>query len=253
MDYLVFRLYGPLASWGEIAVGETRRSALYPGRSALLGLLGAALGIRREDEKAQQALAGGYQFGCKLLNSGSLLRDYHTTQVPDSVGKQAYRTRRDELITGAERLGTILSSRDYRCDSKLLVAIQATAQAPHSLAELAEALRRPKFQLSLGRKACVLAAPVMPEPVQADDLKSALDSYPHTQLLAREWDDQRWLPGNEAIYTWEGEHHALSAVEDLSTAQQLSRYDQPVSRRRWQFAPASHWYWQAPQQKETAV
>ena len=44
-DYLLLRLYGPLASWGEIAVGESRHSAVQPSRSALLGLLGAALGI----------------------------------------------------------------------------------------------------------------------------------------------------------------------------------------------------------------
>jgi CRISPR system Cascade subunit CasD len=49
MEYLLFRLYGPLASWGEIAVGESRHTATYPGKSALLGLLAAALGIRRDD------------------------------------------------------------------------------------------------------------------------------------------------------------------------------------------------------------
>jgi len=253
VDYLVFRLYGPLASWGEIAVGETRRSALYPGRSALLGLLGAALGIRRDDDKAQQALAAGYQFGCKLLNSGSLLRDYHTTQVPDSAGKQIYRTRRDELVTGVDRLGTILSSREYRCDCKLLVAVWTDEGAPYSLAELAQALRRPKFQLSLGRKACVLAAPVMPEVNPAVDLKTALDSYPHGQLLERSWDDQRWLPADDAIYIWEGDRAALSDQEDLASAQQILRHDQPVSRRRWQFAPVHHWYWQAlPKAEEVA-
>ena len=50
MDILVFRLYGPMASWGEIAVGENRHTANYPSKSALLGLLGAALGIERDDE-----------------------------------------------------------------------------------------------------------------------------------------------------------------------------------------------------------
>ncbi|MGL4603678.1 MAG: CRISPR-associated protein Cas5, partial [Iodobacter sp.] len=54
--YLVFRLYGAMASFGEIAVGELRHSAAYPSRSALLGLLGAALGIARSNEAGQQAL-----------------------------------------------------------------------------------------------------------------------------------------------------------------------------------------------------
>jgi len=70
-DYLVFQLYGPLASWGDIAVGETRPSALTPSRSAILGLLAAALGLKRPDtakseperedwEQAHAALAQGY-------------------------------------------------------------------------------------------------------------------------------------------------------------------------------------------------
>jgi CRISPR system Cascade subunit CasD len=36
MEYLLFRLYGPMASWGEIAVGEMRHSEVKPSKSALL-------------------------------------------------------------------------------------------------------------------------------------------------------------------------------------------------------------------------
>ena len=39
-----------MASWGEIAVGENRHTASYPSKSAIIGLLGAALGIKRDDE-----------------------------------------------------------------------------------------------------------------------------------------------------------------------------------------------------------
>ncbi|MCV6614557.1 MAG: CRISPR-associated protein Cas5, partial [Cellvibrionaceae bacterium] len=52
MDYLVFRLYGAMASWGQPAVGETRHSGTYPSKSAVTGLLGAALGIKRSQEQA---------------------------------------------------------------------------------------------------------------------------------------------------------------------------------------------------------
>ena len=45
-ELLVFRLFGPLASWGEIAVGQVRPSAVRPTRSALLGLLaGGVVGV----------------------------------------------------------------------------------------------------------------------------------------------------------------------------------------------------------------
>lgn len=32
--YLIFQLQGPMASWGEIAVGEVRHTRALPGRSA---------------------------------------------------------------------------------------------------------------------------------------------------------------------------------------------------------------------------
>lgn len=166
MEYLLFRLYGPLASWGEIAVGESRHTAVYPSKSALLGLLAAALGIRRDEEERQLALATGYKFAVKVISVGSLLKDYHTTQVPDSVGGYWYRTRRDELVIGKERLGTILSSREYRCDALYLVAVKALEGAPHPLSELQAHLLKPNFHLYLGRKSCPLSIPLAPVVLQ---------------------------------------------------------------------------------------
>lgn len=55
-QYLVFQLHGPMASWGVDAPGEVRHSHELPSRSALLGLLAAALGIRRDEEERLSAL-----------------------------------------------------------------------------------------------------------------------------------------------------------------------------------------------------
>lgn len=257
MEYILFRLYGPLASWGEIAVGETRHTAVYPGKSALLGLLAAALGIRRDEEERQAALAGGYRFAVKVISAGHPMRDYHTTQAPDSVGKFVYRTRRDELVVGKARLGTILSSREYRCDALSLVAIVAEDNAPYSLHEIRDALLKPRFHLYLGRKSCPVAAPLNPLIRPAAGFGQALDEYPFGALfiskyllrkaeketlegallsdnplltgLTRE-DEYVFKYGNHpARYYWEGE------AGDLSSQQILTRHDQPLSRARWQF------------------
>ena len=250
MNYLVFRLYGPMASWGEIAVGESRHTAVYPGKSALLGLLGAALGIDREDDDAQQSLNSGYRLAVKLLSSGQLLKDYHTAQAPDSVGKFQYRTRRDELVAGKDRLGTVLSSREYRTDSQAIVAVAQTDTAQWSLDELLQALQKPKFHLYLGRKSCPLAAPLNAQIVEADNFRTALDLYQPEALLINqpEWfQDHRFLP-EDAIcrYFWEGtvvQFSDNSEDFDASQVQQLTRHDQPLSRRRWQFQPRleNHW------------
>lgn len=45
--FLTATLYAPTGSFGDIAVGERRGTERRPTRSALLGLLGASLGIER--------------------------------------------------------------------------------------------------------------------------------------------------------------------------------------------------------------
>jgi len=263
MEYLLFRLYGPLASWGEIAVGESRHSAVYPGKSALLGLLAAALGIRRDEEARQAAIAAGYRFAVKVISTGHPLRDYHTTQAPDAVGKFVYRTRRDELVTGKERLGTILSSREYRCDALSLVAVVAENDAPYTLQEIRAALLQPRFHLYLGRKSCPLAAPLNPLIRTATGFGEVLDNFPYGPLFISNYllkkaekqlpeggqlcaspvladlsgeDNYVFALGKQtARYYWEGNARDLRPDDNL-TIQTLTRHDQPLSRSRWQFA-----------------
>lgn len=249
MDYLLFRLYGPMASWGDIAVGEMRPSLAKPTRSALLGLLGAALGLERQDER-QQVLSQGYRFAVKLPQTGSLMRDYHTAQAPDSAGKFRYRTRRDELVIGRARLGTVLSSREYLTDAQALVAVQAEPEAPWSLQQLADALQRPRFHLYLGRKSCPLGAPLAPQVEQAHGFRAALDGYQPGGLSRLESRQQaRWLPESQQPgYYWEGRVEDFDTPGerfDPNTVQQLTRHDQPLSRQRWQFATRQEYYWLA--------
>jgi CRISPR system Cascade subunit CasD len=244
-DYLLLRLYGPLASWGEIAVGESRHSAVHPSRSALLGLLGAALGIERADESGQQALAKGYRFGIKLECVGSPLRDYHTVQVGVAPRKFQFRSRRQELA--ADKVETILSEREYRCDSLALVAVEALPDAPADLDGLAQALRQPRFPLYLGRKSCPLALPLLPRRVAAATLKEALDGARMPSLLAlldwgeprQDWPnklDRRFFRSNQARYYWEDDMQA-----GMPHGFERTRHDQPLSRSRWQFAPRREW------------
>ncbi|WP_225547982.1 type I-E CRISPR-associated protein Cas5/CasD [Chromobacterium violaceum] len=239
-EYLVFRLYGPMASWGELAVGEQRVSADHPSRSALLGLLGAALGLRRDDDAGQQALSRSYRFGVKLVAAGMPLRDYHTVQWPDIPKKFAYRTRRQE-VRDKEKLNTILTSREYRSDSLSVVAVEAAPDAPHGLSALADALRAPGFLPYLGRKSCPLALPLDPRLGGFDTLKQALDSRDDEPLVAWgqcEDDEPHGVDidldkDRQARYFWD----EAMADPGMKDTLQLTRHDQPLSRRRWQFEP----------------
>ena len=189
-DYLIFQLYGPLASWGDIAVGETRPSSFAPSKSAVLGLVAASLGLRRPDttpdegerrrlEDAHAALAEGYGMAVKLTQPGLPLTDYHTVQVPSSGSgrnKKVFATRRDELTRAPRQdLITILSRRDYRQDAYAAVALWARDRAPCPLEALRARFLEPEFVLYLGRKSCPPALPLNPEIVSSACVEEALD------------------------------------------------------------------------------
>lgn len=232
MRYLIFRLYAPLASWGDVAVGEVRPSANYPSQSGLLGLLAAALGLQRGDEDAHMALREGYGFVVGMLAPGRLLRDYHTAQVPGraNLKKRPHRTRRDELSLPKDELNTILSTRDYRQDAVSLVALWEKPGAPHPLSTLQAALAQPKFTLYLGRKACPPALPLCPRVLEAENARAAFElaAFPSEVGLTHDKDGKA-LPLKQLIW-------GDDAVMDIPATLSVPRKDQLLSRRRWQFA-----------------
>lgn len=236
-DYLLFRLYGPMSSWGDIAVGEFRPSFAYPSKSAVLGLVAAALGIRRDDETAHLAMARTYGFAVRVDEAGSPIRDYHTAQVPpagSSRQKKTFATRKDELAVPREELGTILSSRDYRCDFLYTACLWTVGDSsPYSLAQLAAALAKPVFTLYLGRKSCPLALPLQAQVIHATNLREAFHNVRLENAIFL-----TALPGSDSVdIYWEGaEPNGYDAVHTIE------RRDSLLSRRRWQFTVRSEHY-----------
>ena len=238
MAFLVFQLQAPLSSWGDTAVGEYRGSYDHPGESALIGLLGAALGIRRENDAAHAELRLGYSFAVGVLSSGQLLRDYHTAQVPGRAALKGrpHATRRDELAVPKSELNTILSTRDYRQNACSLVAVLAHENAPYTLPNLADKLRQPRFVLYLGRKSCPPGAPLHPQVIDADSALAALNEYGtrlNAQLEALK--DRRGHAPLEPtgkvtrLYWGDGANAGVGA--DLSSP----RKDRLIRRQGWQF------------------
>lgn len=253
-DYLVFHLYGPLAAWGDIAVGETRASGFAPTKSAVLGLVAAALGLRRPDttpdevlreqwEAQHMALAEGYGMAVKLTRPGLPLTDFHTAEVPSGAG---YATRRDEIIevfrqkrSGTKFKGTILSRRDYRQDAFAAVALWARAGAPYPLDELRAKLLAPEFVLYLGRKSCPLALPLMPAITAAASIEAALTDFSFAATAKQVWNGDtqtaawatKQMPETNPMLLWD-----VDAETRIPHEQHFIRRDIPSSRRRWQFA-----------------
>ncbi len=236
-EYLIFRLYGMMASWGDIAAGEYRPTYDRPSKSAVMGMVAAALGIRRDEETRLRELAIGYHMALRIDTPGTLLRDYHTAQVPPSGkgrNKITFATRKAELSGSKHDLNTILSSRDYRCDAHYTVCLWSNSEtSPYPLSAIKDNLDKPVFNLCLGRKSCPLSLPLRPQIVQADTISDAFSSVPFegnpfTKPLESKKDVQVF---------WEGEEN--TGYERVLAVQ---RRDDPLSKKRWQFGNRTEYY-----------
>lgn len=229
--YLTFALVAPVASFGAVAVGERRSGWDRPGRSAVLGLIGACLGIERTDTAGQEALAVGYNLALRCHAPGRLLADYHTAQVPPSQRGRRFATRREELAVPREQLGTVLSRRDYRVGAWHLAAVWPRDGARWTLEEVASAMERPVFAPFLGRRACPLGLPLAPRILDATDAIAALATR-HVEGPEAGW------RASMAEVPYADDIVALDAAElgDLPGHRRTEiRRDQPLSRTRWQF------------------
>lgn len=246
-DFLSFSICAPLASWGEIAVGEVRDSLDRPTRSAVLGLLAGALGVDRADDAAQVALERGYGVAVRALETGAPMRDYHTTQTAPAAAVKRHRpaTRRELLSCVApETPETIVSTRTYRQGSLSVIVLWARPgdAARWSLAELATALRAPHFVPYAGRKANALGLPTGAEVIAAESLAAAMQAsegrlVERLQMLADM--GAGWLR-RRAAWSLEVHHDHLEAdgiaAGALDNRVSMTRRDGVADRGRWQFS-----------------
>ncbi|MDE0097276.1 MAG: type I-E CRISPR-associated protein Cas5/CasD [Gammaproteobacteria bacterium] len=222
-EYLTFTLCAPMAAFGGYAGHERRGSDSIPQRSAVLGLIGASLGIERTDEEGQAALRR-YRIAVQSLTRNIPLRDYHTVQtVPRKIRRPI--SRRTAIETIGRGIETTITVRDYRTDVAIAAAIWAE-EAAWSLAHLASALRTPEFVLYAGRKSCPLSAPLAPSIVQASDPTDAIRKIPAPD----------WLPRIS-----EGPI-ACDPFHDGSPDRVEPGPVEPIDRGLWHFAQGDVWY-----------
>lgn len=69
MATLLLRLAAPLQAWGADSKFETRKTGREPTKSGVIGLLAAALGLRRDESEALTRLTG-LRFGVRVEREG---------------------------------------------------------------------------------------------------------------------------------------------------------------------------------------
>jgi CRISPR system Cascade subunit CasD len=161
---LALYLDAPMQSWGYQSRFNRRTTLAYPTRSGVIGLLGAALGIERDDRRRLAEL-NGENLHMEILGLArvdakgrarlpSLLTDYHTVG-----GGYDSRTQRQWMPRKANNASpdTVLTYREFLSDVRFGVLLAGDRAL---LEECQRALINPRWGLWLGRKCCIPASPI---------------------------------------------------------------------------------------------
>lgn len=138
MKTLIIRLAGPLQSYGNEATFNRRTSFHYPSKSAIIGMIAAALGYHRDDNRI--SALNQLQIAVRLDQPGHLLTDFQIIEYDRIHQKRS------------------LSYRDYLQDAVFVAAIGGVDD---QIDKIKWALHHPRFQLYLGRRANVPAGPLI--------------------------------------------------------------------------------------------
>lgn len=136
MRTLLLRLSAPLQAWGSNSKFETRTTEKMPTKSGVIGMLAAALGIRR-DEKEKIIPLCKLKFGARADREGEDITDFHTAHAE----KTSY-----------------ITYRHYLSDAVFLVGLEGDEGL---LTSLEHAIKNPKFPLFLGRRSCPPTLPIV--------------------------------------------------------------------------------------------
>lgn len=151
MATLLLRLAAPLQSWGADSKFETRKTEREPTKSGVIGLLAAALGLRRDDAAGLQPLCG-LRFGVRIDREGEFLVDFHTAGNPTPQQVRAARRK------GKAPDAPYVTRRYYLADAVFLVGLESEDET--LLQNLAWALGHPVYPLFLGRRSCPPTLPL---------------------------------------------------------------------------------------------
>ncbi len=195
MSTLLLRLAGPLQAWGTESRFNTRQTGPLPSKSGVIGLLAAALGLRRDaDLSALREL----RFGVRTDQAGELLRDYHMVHYQKTAD---------------------VTNRYYLSDAVFLVGLESDNEA--LLESLEAALKTPAWPLFLGRRSCPPAQPLI----------LGIRELPLDEALRREpwqlapWRQEQWRhrhPGRNPLLP------VMTDADDTGYGRRIAQ-DDPIS------------------------
>ncbi|MBL8754834.1 MAG: type I-E CRISPR-associated protein Cas5/CasD [Planctomycetes bacterium] len=145
----MLRLEGPMQAWGTRGRYSIRDTDAEPSKSGVLGLLGCALGMRRDDQDTLDQLRR-LRMAVRVDRPGRIIRDLHT------VGAGTFRGEPHSMWGLKDK--TVLTQRFYLVDAAFTVAVGGDDNA--LLDRIAAAVQDPVWPMFLGRRSCVPSEPI---------------------------------------------------------------------------------------------
>lgn len=223
MKTLIIKLAGPLQSYGNEATFNRRTSYHYPSKSAILGIIAAALGYRRNDSRIRKL--NQLRMAVRIDQSGRTMTDFQTVEYDQKRQKRS------------------LSYRDYLQDAVFVAAIGGEDK---QIEDIQFALHHPKFQLYLGRRANAPAGPLKTQIFDNSNPIEVLREYPwqaakwyqkrHRQYMAEVILDADLIPDarfvtyeKDNIGSFDQDHrwHTYRAITDIHVKLMNKDYQEP--------------------------
>jgi CRISPR system Cascade subunit CasD len=173
LRWLHLRLTAPLMAFGDVSIDHVGPTRDFPSASALTGLFANALGWRREDGAAHQALQDRLIFGALIAREGRVLTDNQNARLGGNDRGWTTWGRPDERA-GATYDSPHRRRRDYLADHDCRVVLRLLPGDGPDLDRLAAVLERPARPLFIGRKPCLPTAPLFAGWIDADNVQAAL-------------------------------------------------------------------------------
>lgn len=180
---LILHLDDPMQSWGIESRYDRRMSGSAPSKSALCGMICAALGVGRESAEEEETVESFSKIRLIAVElhvgrKGGLLRDYHTVQG----------TRK---ASGGNRADAVLTHRFYHSDKRFVALLFSEDRA--FLERIRQALLNPVWGVWLGRKCCIPASPIIQEEVipVSDDTNQGIPTNVE-EMLREKYRETSW-------------------------------------------------------------
>ena len=176
-DFLIIKLQGAMQAWGGHTFEDYRPSHIFPTRSAVVGLVGACLGIDRADIQGRADLNASFELTVRADQRKVQTEQFG--QIKDKILTMQKMTDFHTVldarkVDGAPRKDAIISHREYLCDAEFSLALGFRKNAVFGLEQVKAAIQKPHYTPFLGRRSCPIQHPLFKTIVAAENAQEAL-------------------------------------------------------------------------------